>query len=113
MSKPSRLTIFVVFTTMILATPLFALLSAMIYAKIWDLLLAKQYGDGPSYQSWYGIAVLITLVTMHLNPQKEADKDARKNLVAIVIGKIVGAYVGMGAVLLLVMFVCFALGWSR
>jgi hypothetical protein len=110
--KPDKLTLFVFFTTLIFATPLFALLSAAIYAKVWDMVLAAQYGEGPTYQSWYGISVLTTFVTMNLQKRdKPGDDDT--GIIARTIGGIVGAYAGMGVVLLLVMFVCFALGWSR
>lgn len=111
MSKPTKLTIFAVFSILIVATPLFALLSAAIYSKVWDTLLAQQYGAGPTYQSWYGISVLTTFATMHLQRRKKGDE--KTDIVSNTIGGIVGTYVGMGVVLLIVMFVCFVLGWSR
>jgi len=112
MNKPSKLTVVAVFSVFIFAPPLFALLSAAIYAKVWDMLLAKQYGVGPTYQSWYGISVLVTFVTLHLQ-KRDKPGDDKTDLIPKMIGGIVGTYAGMGVVLLLVMFVCFALGWSR
>jgi hypothetical protein len=63
MSKTDKFTTLIFLIVMVFATPLCALLSAAIYAEIWDLLIAQQYGAGPSYRAWYGISVLVGLVT--------------------------------------------------
>lgn len=42
--------------------PLGALYTGWVYSRVWNWFIAQQYGPGPSYESWYGIGVLTSLV---------------------------------------------------
>lgn len=55
---------FVGFVVIVFIHPLTALLTAAAYGYLWTLTLAAQYGAGPSYQSWYGISTIVSLLVM-------------------------------------------------
>lgn len=38
-----------------------ALIEVWVFAKIWMMLIASQYGSGPNQASWYGIATLVSI----------------------------------------------------
>lgn len=108
--KTSVFTALTFLALVVAALPVLALISAWIYAGILDACLAKQYGAGPSYQSWYGISVLVVLATQHLVPTRTSTEEDKKPL--MIAAKLIGAYVGMAICLAMVMFVCAALGWK-
>lgn len=100
---------FTVAIVVLVASPLFAFLSALIFRALWNITMAPQYGDGPSLQSWFGIALLVGLMTSHLRPQKPKDKE---DTFYRRIAAMVGDYLGRGLVLLFAAVCCWALGWS-
>lgn len=99
-----------VLTILVGITPLMALLNAKIYGTIWKLLLSPQFGDGPSYESWYGIAILLGVLTHHLNP-KEVETEPPKSLLRLTAERTVAFYAYAGLALLFAAFVRLALGW--
>ena len=107
--KPDGFTTFILLAIIVFATPLLALLSAAIYSEAWDMLLAKQYGAGPTYQSWYGLSILSVFATQHLI---KPDKDDNDSPIYTAIARTVGQYLGLMLVLLIAFFVTLALGWS-
>lgn len=113
MSKPRNLSKSILTLTILVGvTPLSALLSAKIYAMIWRLLLSPQFGDGPSYESWYGITILLSVLTHHLLPKPPAEPTAEaKPLLRAALDSTVAFYVHAGLGLLFAAFVRLALGW--
>jgi hypothetical protein len=101
---------FIAFTVFFFLTPVSALLTAKIYSIMWGLLLEPQFGPGPSYQSWYGIACLVSMLTMHLKKDDSSQGEGRSPI-AVAIQDILGSYIGMGIALGIAAFVRFVVGW--
>jgi len=57
-------------------SPITALVSAKIADTLWNLLLAPQYGDGPTYQSWYGISLLSAYVLFGMRSSEPDDGES-------------------------------------
>jgi len=100
---------FVVLLLVVFLAPIGALFSAWIYSEIWDLLLAHQYGKGPSYEAWFGISLLMFLSTRHL--ARDNDDDKKDDFVRRAIVDVVGSYITQLLVLGLAYFVHMAVGW--
>jgi hypothetical protein len=98
---------FTVALAIILATPLLALFSALIYRALWNLTLATQYSDGPTLKSWFGVALLAGMLTQHL-AQKKRKQDQKIWEDVLELG---AWYVGRLFILLLALATCWALGW--
>lgn len=97
----------------ILLTPITALLSAKMYATMWDLSLAAQYGSGPSYQSWYGIALLFGLLTFHLLYRAPDPKsDAKRAASSTLFFRAIAFYVFGGVLILCLLLARAVLGWA-
>lgn len=91
-----------------LLTPVSALLTAKIFSIAWGLLLAPQYGDGPTYQSWYGVACMTSLITRNLATKQT---EPSESVVGSAIRDIIASYAGMGVIVGIAAFVRFAVGW--
>lgn len=93
--------------TWLVLTPISALVIAKLCTALWGLLLAPQYGAGPSYESWYGIACLVSWATIHLPWEKKEDTGP----IAGVFNRVVSMWIAMLFSVLVAMFVRFVLGW--
>lgn len=63
-----------------------SLLQAAIIAKLWSWFLYAQYGKGPTLGGWFGISVILNILTRHLMPQESEDMDL-KDIVIITIAR--------------------------
>jgi hypothetical protein len=70
--EPNEQDFWILLLILLVTSPITAIFDAMIAAKLWDLLLASQYGSGPTYQTWYGIALLFAWVA---NKAKDVEVD--------------------------------------
>ena len=84
-SKVSGLDIFVgLVLAIMLVMPINAVLYANTAVVIWDWFLTPQYGSGPSLAGWYGISIIVGLLTIHLNSRKDETEVDSVTAVAII-----------------------------
>ncbi len=50
----------------VVAAPVCAGITVYTASTLWDWFLAPQYGAGPSHAAWYGIAMLVAMLTISL-----------------------------------------------
>lgn len=96
------------FFLLFVTSPITALVSAKIADALWNQLLASQYGSGPSYQSWYGISLLVAYLQYGLS---DAKPDEGKSLVRWGIERTIAHWFFGGILLLAASLTCFVLGW--
>jgi len=107
-TKATWTTFLLALTAWFVLTPVSALITAKFFTVMWSLLLAPQYGPGPTYESWYGISFLVTLGTLHLQwDQKKTDVGP----IVGVLGKIISTWIAWGISLAVAAFVRYVLGW--
>jgi hypothetical protein len=63
------------FAAAIILAPFTALLDAFIYSTTWGWLIARQYGPGPTYASWYGLSCLISFAIVSSAPRAKSVSD--------------------------------------
>lgn len=88
--------------------PVGALFGAWVYSELWHYLLAPQYGQGPSYESWFGISCIWGLLTQAMIPDKKNEKETVSDFFADVIVSYVKRLFALG----LALFVRAVLGWA-
>lgn len=79
-------------------SPLRALVSAVIAAKLWSLLLADQFGAGPSFQSWWGAMLILTFMLHGITRDDPRDDES---LVAFTITTMLG-HAALGVLLIII-----------
>jgi hypothetical protein len=98
----------------LIATPLTALITTATASKIWEMLLKKQYGVGPTYASWYGIMAITTLLLMGIRIALSAvvKKDEGKAPIMDVVVSNVLIWILCGATLIMLAIVGGITGWT-
>lgn len=56
--------------------PIAGLIEAFTYSTLWRWFVARQYGHGPSYPVWYGLAMILGLI-VHNTRRQGAEKGAK------------------------------------
>lgn len=65
--------------------PVCALIVAATASTLWGWFLSPQYGVGPNYAAWYGIALLVSLMTARV----KRDKVDSESVVVVALAEIV------------------------
>lgn len=101
------------FLFIVLLSPVSALLFSAVLSLVWKWFILTQYGPGPSYQTWYGISLLWQLLSWTIAKEKTTDiSDKNISVVARSVIATLVNWILIGIVLLVSLFVRFALGWS-
>lgn len=73
-----RLALFLWF---LIAIPASTLVYTQALTMLWRWYLRPQYGTGPSFAAWYGVSMIVTVLTWHLARQRpRAVEDAEYGL---------------------------------
>lgn len=106
MTKTKTSSALISFAIVLAIAPLNALYTAWIFSSIWDLLVRPQYGVGPSYAAWYGLATLFSLA---MAPWRQKDDED------VAVGKTIATIITNSALALMILGIAHAvhaiLGW--
>jgi hypothetical protein len=60
--------------TAIAITPFTGMLRAVVYRLLWGWFLAAQYGAGPTLAAWFGIGLLMSMLTVKFDSSESTGK---------------------------------------
>jgi hypothetical protein len=86
--------------------PVSGVLRALTFRLLWGWFMATQYGDGPTLQTWFGINVLVSLMTYNATPSSESEKPLARLFKIFINGLLL-----LGVVILSAAMARFMWGW--
>lgn len=91
----------------VLLSPFIGMLRAIVYRLLWNWFLAPQYGEGPALQTWFGIGILYSLITI----RQASSNDLPKNPVRRVFEGAVTGLLMLGAAIVAAAMARVIWGW--
>jgi hypothetical protein len=89
-----------------LLSPFSGMVRALAFRLLWGWFLAPQYGDGPTLRAWFGVSILITLLTYRL------DSTSGKSSVSSVITNTFVHFFMLGSIIVAATMARFVWGWG-
>jgi hypothetical protein len=90
-----------------LLSPFTGMLRALVFRLLWSWFLTPQYGEGPTLQTWFGIGVLYSLITLRRGKSEELSGSVMRRVAESVFFDLMT----LGAVIIAAMLARVVWGW--